>query len=175
MIDWTAILFFTVPLSSHVTPPLAPPLLPSPLPPPLHTRAASFPFFLFLQLEGFGLSKSDLDSAASSAEMGFSEDLVRTSPYMTHPVFNTHHSEVGGRRLVDFLAVYPGEGFFPFFLFLFFVSFVGLFLSFSFFCAHVFYFCAHVFSFFSFFFYLGAVPLVLPNYQLVFFLFLSLS
>eukprot|EP00752_Nemacystus_decipiens_P012371 g10965.t1 len=44
-------------------------------------------------LEGFGVSASALDSAASSAILGFSDDLVRTSEYMTHPVFNTHHSE----------------------------------------------------------------------------------
>eukprot|EP00904_Undaria_pinnatifida_P006432 jgi/Undpi1/2919/HiC_scaffold_14.g06296.m1 len=44
-------------------------------------------------LEGFDVPASALDSAASSAKMGFSGDLVRTSDYMTHPVFNTHHSE----------------------------------------------------------------------------------
>ncbi|CAM9892044.1 unnamed protein product [Pylaiella littoralis] len=44
-------------------------------------------------LEGFGVSASVLDSAADSADMGFSDDLVRTSEYMTHPVFNMHHSE----------------------------------------------------------------------------------
>lgn len=49
----------------------------------------------FPQLEGFGVSASALESAAGSAEMGFSDDLVRTSEYMTHPVFNVHHSEVG--------------------------------------------------------------------------------
>lgn len=44
-------------------------------------------------LEGFGVSEKGLDEAAESANMGFSADLVRTSDYMTHPVFNSHHSE----------------------------------------------------------------------------------
>ncbi|CBJ30901.1 Glycine dehydrogenase (decarboxylating) [Ectocarpus siliculosus] len=44
-------------------------------------------------LEGFGVSGSSLDSAAASAKIGFSDDLVRTSEYMTHPVFNMYHSE----------------------------------------------------------------------------------
>lgn len=54
-----------------------------------------YPLSILLpQLEGFGVSASALDSAASGANLGFSDDLVRTSEYMTHPVFNTHHSEV---------------------------------------------------------------------------------
>ena len=51
-------------------------------------------FFPVAQLEGFGVSEKALDEAAEVANMGFSDDLVRTSEYMTHPVFNTHHSEV---------------------------------------------------------------------------------
>lgn len=63
-------------------------------PSPLHVSPAPFLFLVYLQLEGFDVPASALDSAASSAKMGFSGDLVRTSDYMTHPVFNTHHSEV---------------------------------------------------------------------------------
>ena len=52
------------------------------------------------QVEGFGLSASDLDSAASDADMGFPSQFVRTSDYMTHPVFNSHHSE-GSVQIVE--------------------------------------------------------------------------
>lgn len=52
------------------------------------------PAFFPPQLDGFGVPASALESAAGSAKLGFSEDVVRTSEYMTHPVFNTHHSEV---------------------------------------------------------------------------------
>lgn len=70
------------------TPDPTPAPWPRPSPPSLPS-----PFFL-PQLEGFGVSASALESAASSANLVFSDDLVRTSEYMTHPVFNTHHSEV---------------------------------------------------------------------------------
>ncbi|CAM9454313.1 unnamed protein product [Ascophyllum nodosum] len=44
-------------------------------------------------LEGFDVPASALEDASTSAKMGFSSDLERTSDYMTHPVFNNHHSE----------------------------------------------------------------------------------
>lgn len=54
----------------------------------LHTRV------LFVaQLEGFGVSSPDMDAAAKSADIGFSSAFARTSEFMSHPVFNTHHSE----------------------------------------------------------------------------------
>ncbi|CAM9253041.1 unnamed protein product [Choristocarpus tenellus] len=44
-------------------------------------------------LEGFGIKNADLDAAAASAPIDFPEHMARTSTFMTHPVFNTHHSE----------------------------------------------------------------------------------
>ena len=72
-----------------VPPRLLTPGPPRPSPLPMYPLSILLP-----QLEGFGVSASALDSAASGANLGFSDDLVRTSEYMTHPVFNTHHSEV---------------------------------------------------------------------------------
>lgn len=60
------------------------------LPPPVRLSC----FRVVAQLEGFGVGMEALDQAAESANMGFSADLVRSSDYMTHPVFNSHHSEV---------------------------------------------------------------------------------
>lgn len=56
-----------------------------------------FNYYFVLQLEGFGVSSPDLDAAAAAATIGFDSTLTRTSGYMTHPVFNTHHSEVPPR------------------------------------------------------------------------------
>jgi glycine dehydrogenase len=43
-------------------------------------------------LKAFGLTNV-LESAVHSAKIGVPSGFKRTSPYMTHPVFNTHHSE----------------------------------------------------------------------------------
>ncbi|SDM11319.1 glycine dehydrogenase [Catalinimonas alkaloidigena] len=40
-----------------------------------------------------GASSFDLDAAADALELVWPERLIRTSTYLTHPVFNTHHSE----------------------------------------------------------------------------------
>ncbi len=70
---------------------------PPPFPSPCRVAPRALVFFP-PQLDGFGVPASALESAAGSAKLGFSEDVVRTSEYMTHPVFNTHHSEVWGGR-----------------------------------------------------------------------------
>ncbi|CAN0070897.1 unnamed protein product, partial [Discosporangium mesarthrocarpum] len=44
-------------------------------------------------LKGFGVENPNLDAAAASAPLTFPADVARTSTFMTHPVFNTHHSE----------------------------------------------------------------------------------
>ncbi|CAM9309278.1 unnamed protein product [Chrysoparadoxa australica] len=43
-------------------------------------------------LAGFGVS-ADLEACAASMGPAIPKGLERTSPFMTHPVFNTHHSE----------------------------------------------------------------------------------
>ncbi|WP_020604050.1 aminomethyl-transferring glycine dehydrogenase [Spirosoma spitsbergense] len=40
----------------------------------------------------FGV-KSDLDTILDGLELTWPEQLVRTSDYLTHPIFNTHHTE----------------------------------------------------------------------------------
>ncbi|UFH55450.1 aminomethyl-transferring glycine dehydrogenase [Spirosoma sp. KNUC1025] len=40
----------------------------------------------------FGV-KADMDAILESLELSWPEQLVRTSDYLTHPVFNTHHTE----------------------------------------------------------------------------------
>src|SRR5690606_31668061 len=39
------------------------------------------------------LNKKASNTAASDKAINWPASLVRTSPYLTHPVFNTHHSE----------------------------------------------------------------------------------
>ncbi|GAB3269229.1 aminomethyl-transferring glycine dehydrogenase [Larkinella harenae] len=43
-------------------------------------------------LDVFGLS-ADLDAAVETLAITWPERLIRTSEYLTHPVFNTHHTE----------------------------------------------------------------------------------
>ncbi|WP_080237784.1 aminomethyl-transferring glycine dehydrogenase [Spirosoma rigui] len=43
-------------------------------------------------LDIFGV-KADLDSIVADLELAWPEQLVRQSDYLTHPVFNTHHTE----------------------------------------------------------------------------------
>ncbi len=43
-------------------------------------------------LNVFG-TKTDLDALVAELEISWPERLVRTSAYLTHPVFNTHHTE----------------------------------------------------------------------------------
>ncbi|AQG81327.1 aminomethyl-transferring glycine dehydrogenase [Spirosoma montaniterrae] len=43
-------------------------------------------------LDIFG-TKADLDAIADELEITWPERLIRTSEYLTHPVFNTHHTE----------------------------------------------------------------------------------
>ena len=40
----------------------------------------------------FGV-KADMDAVLESLELSWPEQLVRTSDYLTHPIFNTHHTE----------------------------------------------------------------------------------
>ena len=40
----------------------------------------------------------------ATSELAVPKDLVRTSDYLTHPVFNTHHSETGMMRYLKYLA-----------------------------------------------------------------------
>ncbi|MBM3770604.1 MAG: aminomethyl-transferring glycine dehydrogenase [Acidimicrobiia bacterium] len=40
-----------------------------------------------------GLSSAQFDKSAERLEPAYSASLARTSPFLTHPVFNTHHSE----------------------------------------------------------------------------------
>jgi glycine dehydrogenase len=44
-------------------------------------------------LSAFGVSKSELDSAAASVDTAVASQFARKTEFMTHPVFNTHHSE----------------------------------------------------------------------------------
>ena len=93
LVPATAALLCTVSSEQYLCAPETPNLTPGP---PRPSPLPLYPLSILLpQLEGFGVSASALDSAASGANLGFSDDLVRTSEYMTHPVFNTHHSEVG--------------------------------------------------------------------------------
>jgi glycine dehydrogenase len=41
----------------------------------------------------FGAGSPSIDALAREAELPWSPDAARRSPYLTHPVFNTHHSE----------------------------------------------------------------------------------
>jgi glycine dehydrogenase len=40
----------------------------------------------------------------TTSEVAFPQELVRTSDYLTHPVFNTHHSETAMMRYLKYLA-----------------------------------------------------------------------
>jgi glycine dehydrogenase len=46
----------------------------------------------------------DFDALAASAASGIPAGLQRTSAYLTHPVFNTHHSETGMLRYIRALS-----------------------------------------------------------------------
>jgi glycine dehydrogenase len=52
--------------------------------------------------DAFGRSAAtiDVDAAAQSADHGYSNELRRTSAYLTHPVFNTHRSETQMMRYI---------------------------------------------------------------------------
>jgi glycine dehydrogenase len=55
-------------------------------------------------LTAFGVDSFE-DSFALGRNEGFDYgDLTRTSEYLTHPVFNTHHSETGMMRYLKYLA-----------------------------------------------------------------------
>jgi glycine dehydrogenase len=59
------------------------------------------------QAFGVSLDRNDVDRLATPAVAGPNEipdNLVRTSPYLTHPVFNTHHSETSMLRYMRSLA-----------------------------------------------------------------------
>ena len=49
-----------------------------------------------------GATKSAAEAAATqtSLALAFPDDLARTSPFLTHPVFNTHHSETQMMRYI---------------------------------------------------------------------------
>ena len=51
-------------------------------------------------VEAFGGDASELDTAASSARTAIPPALERTTPYMTHPVFNSYHSETEMLRYI---------------------------------------------------------------------------
>ena len=51
-------------------------------------------------LEVFGASKPDVVALAARAHVALPESFVRTSEFMTHPVFNTHHSETEMLRYI---------------------------------------------------------------------------
>ena len=36
---------------------------------------------------------ADLDAVSSSAKSSLTPETTRSSPYLTHPIFNSHHSE----------------------------------------------------------------------------------
>jgi glycine dehydrogenase len=51
-----------------------------------------------------GQALPEFDAVESSVADGFAATLKRTSPYLTHPVFNTHHSETEMLRYLRKLA-----------------------------------------------------------------------
>ena len=54
-------------------------------------------------LSVFGVTASGAISP-QDADVSFAADLARTSGYLTHPVFNTHHSETAMMRYLKYLA-----------------------------------------------------------------------
>ena len=48
---------------------------------------------IFSEASGKNRSVSNLDSSGGEIEVAFPEGLKRTSGFLTHPVFNTHHTE----------------------------------------------------------------------------------
>jgi glycine dehydrogenase len=51
-------------------------------------------------LAAFGVANADVDALASGAPSAIPASFERTSAYMTHPVFNTHHSETEMLRYI---------------------------------------------------------------------------
>ncbi len=62
------------------------------------------PTDLHTLLEIFNISSAHLDIPSSLAEFEWSPDLVRSSSFMSHPVFNTHHSETSLMRYMRHLS-----------------------------------------------------------------------
>ncbi len=54
-------------------------------------------------LSAFGVGESELQSATENADLNITSQFARTSPFMTHPVFNTHHSETQMLRYLKLL------------------------------------------------------------------------
>lgn len=48
---------------------------------------------VFAEVAGKSLAGFDVDGNAGSVEVSFSSALNRTTDYLTHPIFNTHHTE----------------------------------------------------------------------------------
>jgi len=60
-------------------------------------------YSIFAQASGSPDRKLDIAAEAAKIELVYHEDLVRTSPYMTHPVFSSHKSETGMMRYIKLL------------------------------------------------------------------------
>ncbi len=54
-------------------------------------------------LSAFGVGKSELQSATERADLNVPSQFARTSSFMTHPVFNTYHSETQMMRYLKCL------------------------------------------------------------------------
>jgi glycine cleavage system P protein (glycine dehydrogenase) len=55
-------------------------------------------------LDTFGLAAADLDALDANSPEAVPADLRRTTPFLTHPVFTTHHSETELLRYITRLA-----------------------------------------------------------------------
>jgi len=58
---------------------------------------------IFANAAGKPVPKLDVAAEAAKIELVYHEDLVRASPFMTHPVFSSHKSETGMMRYIKYL------------------------------------------------------------------------
>jgi glycine dehydrogenase len=63
----------------------------------VHSVARAFGWPQSREFPAAGRPKTDIEN-------GLPDDLARTSPYLAHPVFNTHHSETAMMRYLKYLA-----------------------------------------------------------------------
>jgi len=59
---------------------------------------------LDLVTDAFGVQRQDWDALDATIESGLPSELLRTSPFLTHEVFRTHHSETALLRYLRRLA-----------------------------------------------------------------------
>ncbi len=58
---------------------------------------------VFAEAAGKEISEDEIKEAVKSSDVNFSDNLARTSEYLTHPVFNSYHSETEMLRYLKYL------------------------------------------------------------------------